>query len=257
MKVAFFNGISMSGDVSKYMAAIGVILAQEYNCRVVLGSNYISNHMLQDCFSGKIKEEGIAHAPYRFLYGSQEYSSDLWNMKRNRQGDILEIPMEGVTIIFPPDADKKCMFYYNVPQTSFYLLDMAEENRTIFQAVIEEADWLVVFLPQDVDQIHKFFHRFSSLIPKAIVVIEEAQRANRLFYRKIVAEYGIKNKNIGSIPKNKEFRDACEEGKMEAFLKKIKATKNPQYSFLSGTRGIARILYERNVQGRTKESEEN
>lgn len=257
MKVAFLNGISMSDNVSKYMAAIGVILSKEYNCMVTLGSNYISNHMLQDCFSGKIKEEGIAHAPYRFLYGSQEYCNALWSMKRNRQGDILEIPMEGVTIIFPPDAVEKSMFYYDVPKTSFYLLDVAGENRTVFQNVIEEADKIVVFLPQDVTEIHKFFHRFSSLIPKAIVVIEEVQRVNRLFYRKIVAEYGINNKNIGVIPKNNEFKDACEEGKLEAFLNQIRATKSPQYNFLSGAKGTARMIYEQGVQEKAKESERN
>lgn len=244
MKVAFWNGIGSSDDAINYVAAIGVMLAKEYQCKVVLGSNYISNHMLQDCFSGKIKEEGIAHTPYQFFCGSPEYRSTLWNMKRNRPGDVLEIPMEGVTIVYPPDEDKKRLFYYKIPCTTFYLLDLAEESSSVIPGGLEEADLVIVFLPQDVAKIQKFFHRFSSIIPKAIFVIEELHRKNRLFYRKTVAEYGINNKNIESIPKSKEHTEACEEGRLETFLSTVPSTKNMQYSFITGVKKVAKQLYE-------------
>ena len=59
MKVVFWNAISESDNVTGYVAAVGTILSLEYHCEVVLSSNYISNHMLQDCYSGKMKEEGL------------------------------------------------------------------------------------------------------------------------------------------------------------------------------------------------------
>lgn len=256
MKVAFWNGVSSLDGVTNYVAAIGTILTLEYNCEVVLGSNYISNHMLQDCFSSKMLEEGMAHAPYRLICGSQEYYDALWNMKRSRQGDVLEIPMDRITIIFPPDMAEKNMFYYDVPKTTFYLLDLAGENCAAFQNSLEEAELIVVFLPQDVAEIQKFFNRFSSLIPKAFFVIEEVQRTNRLFYRKIVAEYGISHRNIGFIPHSKEYRETCEEGKLESFMKRNQATKNPQYSFVSGVKSIAKFLYEFNNHETVKEYED-
>ncbi len=245
MRVAFWNGSSLSEGVAEYMAAIGTILKQEYYCEVVLSSNYISNHMLQDCFFGKIKETEIARASYCYLYDSPEYYRALWNMKQSRYNDILEIPMEGVTVIFPPDESEKRMFYYEAPPDAFYLLDVAGGNSTAFQSALEEAELIVVFLSQDVVKIHNFFERFSSLIPKAIFVIEEHQRAARSLFHKNVAEYGISYRNIGSIPYSKAFIEACEIGNLELFLKKNRATKSPQYNFFSGIKNIAKLLYER------------
>ena len=259
MKVAFWNSISQADDVINYMAAIGVILAQEYNCEVVLGSNYISNYMLQDCFFGKMKEDGIAHAPYRYTYGSSEYCRKLWSMKRNRQGNILEIPMEGLKIVYPPDITEMQMFYYNIPQTGFYFLAAAEDNKAIFQAVLEEADYLVVILSQNVAEIQKFFQRFSSFIPQTIFVIEEVQKSkrngSRFSYREILEKHGIKGETVIGVSKSKEHKEACEEGKLETFLRKIKATKDPQYRFWAGIKRVAKAIYECNVQDNRGEVE--
>ncbi len=257
MKVAFLNGTSITSGTVNYVAAIGITMALEYNYEIVLGSNYISNHMLQNCFSGKMKENGITHSPYRFLYGSTEYCRNLWSMKGNRQSNILELPMEGVTIVYPPEITEKSMFYYDVPENAFYLLDTVVENKTVFQNILEEADILVVFLPQDVAAIQNFFHRFSSVIPNALFVIEETTRTNRLFYRSLLAENGIDNKDIISISKCREHKNACEEGRLPAFLKSNQATRKPQYKFVSGVKTIARILYEYSSCGEGKEGKNN
>jgi len=243
MKVVFWNGISMSEGLTDYVAAIGAILSLEYNCEVILGSNYVSNHMLQDCFFYKKREEDIAHAPYCFIQDSIEYYRVLWSMKGSRKSNILEIPMEGVTIVFPPDVAEKKLFYYNVPETTYALADVAGENITTLQGAVEESDLFVVFLPQNEFKIQKFFRRFSSIIPHAIFVIEEQQRSNRLFYRKIVAEFGIKNKNIVSIPKSRRHKEACEEGNLEVFLKENFDTNMTKYDFISGVRNLARHIY--------------
>lgn len=140
MKVAFLSSADVAERVPGYMAAISTMLAKECNCKVVLGSNYISNRMLQDCFCSKIKEEGIAHSPYVFLHGSPEYHAALWSMKQNRQGHILEVPMKEIEIVYPPDMAEKKMFYYEVPQTAFYFLHLAGENSASFYNALDEAD---------------------------------------------------------------------------------------------------------------------
>jgi len=246
MKVVFWNGVSVSDDVTNYMAAVGTILSLEFHCEVVLGSNYISNHMLQDCFLCKMKEDGIAHTPYCFLHDSSEYSNALWNMRKNRQGNIHEKPMEGVTILFPPDVGENKMFYYEIPQNTFYLLVIAEGNHLSFQCALEEADIIIVFLPQNENEIHNFFSRFSAIIPKTMIILEEKTRDNRHLYCNEMSKYGIIKDNIGNINKNSNFTNACVEGKLEAFIKENRATKSMNYSFLYGIRRIARLLYERN-----------
>lgn len=246
MKVAFWNGVSSTDGVTDYLAALGITLAIEKKCKVILGSNHISNHMLQDCFSSRIKEEGIAHMPYRFFYGSPEYFRALWDIKINRQGDVLEKPMEGITIIYPPDVTDKSMFYYESSGENLYLLDIAGENNSASQSALEEADIVIVFLPQDVTEIQKFFYRFSSLIPKALFVIEGIPRNSRSIRHTLKSKYGIESENIGIIPHNFEYKEACEEGRLDLFLKANmkQATKEPEYSFITSLKTVAGLLYE-------------
>lgn len=244
MKVVFWNTMPMSGDITGYVAAVGTILHLEYSYNVVLGSNYISNHMLQDCFLSRIKEEGIAHAPYQYLYDSKEYYSALWNLKKKFQRNILEIPMDGVKVIFPPDVSEKQVFYYKASPSAFYLLEFAGDSNDYFRCIVDEAEVVVVFLPQNVAEIQKFFHRFSSIIPKAIFVISEVRRSSRSFFKNYVANYGIKYRDIGSIPKNDAYLEACVEGKIVSFLEKHHATKHSAYKFVSSIKNIARRLNE-------------
>lgn len=257
MKVAFWNGVSVSGSVPNYMAAIGTMLAVEHHCDVVLGSNYISNRMIQDCFFSKMKEEGVAHAPYLFLHDSPEYHAALWSMKRNRQGNILDVPMEGITIIYPPDVAEKKMFYYQVPRTTFYLLDVADECSAALQNALDEADIVVVFLSQDEVKIHNFLERFSSLIPKCLFVIEVFLKNNKYSRRDFSAKYGIDIRNIGIIPHNSVYTDACEEGRLEYFLKNNlkQMTKEPQVNFMSKLKNVTNLLYECGLYKIMKECE--
>lgn len=255
MKVAFWNVVPMAGSISGYVAAIGTMLCLDYRHEVILGSNYFSNHMLQDCFLGKMKEEGIAHAPYNFFYNSKEYDGALWNLKKKIQRNILEIPMERMQIVFPPEASENHLFYYETPPSAFYLLEFACDNNDLFRRVMDEAELIVVFLPQNVAEIQNFFHRFSSIIPKAFFVIIEVERSNRSFYKNYVVKNGVYSKNIGSIPVEKMYEEACVEGKTVAFLQKRYATKFPQYKFVASIKTIARRLHE-NYLNRNKRSEE-
>ena len=195
MKVAFWNGIKGTDSVACYVAALGMLLAKEYNCNVVLSSNYISNRMMQDCFSKRMLEDGIAHTPYCYLYGSPEYHGALWSMKRNRHGNILEMPIKKMTIIYPPDVAENSMFYYKVSEQSYYLLDMAKCSIAESVKILDEAELVVVFLSQNETEIQNFFERFSSLIPKALFVIVDYQRDSGYSFRKIKEDFGIKNRS--------------------------------------------------------------
>ena len=258
MKVVFLNAVSGTDSMTDYVAAIGTMLAMEYNCNVVLGSNYISNRMLQDCFSRRMLEEGIAHTPYCFLYGSPEYHGVLWSMKKTRQSNILEMPIKRMTIIYPPDVAEKSMFYYKMPRNGFYLLDMAKCSISESRNVLDEAELVIVFLTQDETDFQNFFERFSSLLPKVIFVIVDYQRDAGYSFRKLKEKYGINRKNIGFIPRNRNFYKACEEGNMSRFITNtdcgIDAEDNS--NFIASIKKIAKKIHERGVCLCTKECED-
>ena len=200
--------------------------------------------MLQDCFSSRTKEE-IAHTPYRFYYGTQEYFRALCELKINRQGSIMEIPMEEITIIYPPDVTEK-MFYYEVPRSTLYLLDVAGES-SASQSALEEADIIVVFLPQDKTKIQRIFVQFSALIPKTIFVLDEFQRNKGCSRRNFAAKYGYNAWSIGIIPQNNEFKEICKEGRLEFYIKENLncSTKELQYNFMSNLKAVTKQIYDR------------
>ena len=255
MKVAFWNGISASDSLACYVAAIGMMLAMECNCNVILSSNYISNRMMQDCFSSKMLEEGIAHTPYCFLCGSQEYHDLLLQMKRKRTNNILEMPIKKMTIVYPPDVFAQSMFYYKCPEQSFYMLDVAKCSIAESRNVLDEADLVVVFLSQDESDIHYFFERFSSLLPKALFVIADYQQDAGYSWRKLKEEYGIDSENIGIIPESREFVKASEEGNLSQFiLNSMRAeAKERDRKFVSNLKKIAKKVRARGVSPKKKE----
>lgn len=259
MKVACWNGTSSSDNVAKYVAAIGMMLAFEHNCNVVLSSNYISNRMMQDCFSRRILEEGIAHTPYCYLYGSPEYHGALWSMKRNRQRDILEMPMKRMTIIYPPDVAENSMFYYKAATKDFYMLDMAKSSIAESKNVLEEADLVIVFLSKNETEIQNFFERFSSLTPKTLFVIMDYQQDAEHTCRKFKAAYGIKQNDIGIILYNNEFEKASEEGNLAKFvLQNIQGTlENPNYNFILSLRKVSKKIYMKGINFYAKEQKDD
>ena len=81
--------------------------------------------------------------------------------------------------------------------------------------------------------VHKsvlFFHKNGSCIPKNLSL-----------------KYGIDKKCISIFPYCYNYKQACEEGNIEAFLKKNLncSTRNPNFYFMSNLQKIAKMLKER------------
>ncbi len=246
MKVAFWSSAGRPDSVTYNMAAVGILLSMVYQCEVVLGSNYISNIMLQDCFSGKISEKGVSGQPFRLYYGALDYYRELWEQKEKRQGNIMEVPMPGVTIIYPPDAMDKKMFYYGAGSQTMYLMDIAGEHYITSEIALEEADLIVALLPQDETAIQNFFEQYSSFLPKTMVVIENYNKNNKISLRSIDTKYGTKRWKNAIIPHDNEFIKACENGRLEVFLRDNRncSTKNSHFYFMSNLLQLTERLYD-------------
>ncbi|MBO5354252.1 MAG: hypothetical protein J6J42_14060 [Lachnospiraceae bacterium] len=246
MKVAFWSSAGRPDSAAYSMAAVGSLLSMVYQCEVVLGSNYISNIMLQDCFSGKISEKGVSGQPFRYYYGTLDYYRELWEQKEKRQGNIVEIPMPGVTILYPPDAADKEMFYYQTDSQTMYLLDTAGEHYTTSETALEEADLIVAFLPQEETAIQNFFEQYTRYLPKTMLVIENYHKKNRISLRSIDLRYGTKRWKNAIIPYDNEFIRACENGRLEMFLRDNRncSTQNSHFYFMSNLLQLTERLYD-------------
>lgn len=247
MKVAFWSGFGMDAGGTLNLAAISIVLASLYHKEVVLSSNYISSHMLRDCFFETVAERKRAKGSYCYCYGEPNYFRNLWEMNKTRNRDIIESPMEGITIVRPPDVTDKSMFYYEVPEQTMFLMDVAPESNIAFGSVLEEADIVVSFLPQNSIKIQIFFERYSSLIPKSLFIIDDFRKNGSCIPQNLSVKYGIDKKCIGIFPYCYNYEQACEEGKIESFLKKNLncSTRNPNFYFMSNLQKTAKMLKER------------
>ena len=86
------------------------------------------------------------------------------------------------------------------------------------QKALEEADKIVVFLPQNIVEIRKFFHLYSSIIPKAIFLILDYRTDQKGDTVYLWRNYGISADKSGVIPYNEAYCQAGEEGKVETFI---------------------------------------
>ena len=247
MKVAFWSSFGVSTSETLNVAAISIVLASLYHKEVVLSSNYISSHMLRDCFFETVSERKRAKGPYCYCYGEPNYFRNLWEMDKTRNKDIIEVPMEGITIIRPPDVTDKSMFYYEVSEQTMFFMDVAPNSNIAFGSVLEEADIVVSFLPQDSSKIQLFFEHYSSLIPKSLFIINDFRKNGGCIPKNLSMKYGIDRECISVFPYSHNYEQACEEGRIEAFLKKNLhcSTRNPDFYFMSHLKKIAKMLKER------------
>ena len=244
MKVAFWSGFGMSAGGTLNIAAISIIFASLYHKEVVLSSNYISSHMLRDCFFGTLAESRHSKRPYRYCYGEPDYFRNLWDMYHR---DIIGTPTEGITIIRPPDVTDKSMFYYEVSEQTMFFMDVAPESSLVFGSILEEADIVVSFLPQDSVKIQMFFDNYSSLIPKSLFIIDDFRKNGGCIPKNLSMKYRINRECIGIVPYCHAYIQACEEGNMESFLKKNLncSTRNPNFYFMYHLQKTAKMLKER------------
>ena len=112
---------------------------------------------------------------------------------------------------------------------------------------MEEAELVIVFLPQNKTEIQKFFHHFSSLIPKTIFVIEKALNTKEDYHYLLKSKYGINSENIKIIPKCNEFTEACEDGRLLVFLeeKRKEGAKGQKNNYIFSLRKLAKCIFER------------
>lgn len=215
MKVAFWDGIRSCDDVTGYIAAISTFCAIKYEKKVFLGSNHISSKTLKDYFFGSFIKSGGERILRYMFYGEPEYFRQLWE----RQTEKEFLTLEGIHVVPLPDLMERHMFYHNVRSKTLYFMDVSGGMNASVRLALEEADKVVVFLPQNIIEIRRFFDMYSSIIPKAIFLIlnyREDRKGDPAF---LCRKYGLHGKHVGIFPHCEDFSGACEMGSVERFVR--------------------------------------
>lgn len=257
MKVAFWGDFHSAEVVTGSIAAIISIVAIHYGRTVVVNRDHICNHNLQDCFFQKeLCREG-EDPVYCYYYGEIEYFRFLW--EKYGSGPWLPVErrlMENVYLLYPPDLLEPSLFRETaVPNTSLkdalFFLNIAGGKHNASKQALEEADLVVIFLPQNMSVIKTFLDKYSSIIPKALFLISDYERTRSretgCSPARFVKRFHVDSRNISIIPRNQEFKAAFEEGRMESFIRANLSCsiKNKNYSFMQHLFVATEMILER------------
>lgn len=241
MKVAFWSSTGIEGGATVQMAVISLILKHVFRVEVVISCNYVSDFMPEHCLLPETGNKIYRKRTFQYSYGESAYLRNLWELNNQLEVNV-ETMLGAVTIVPPPGIEAEDMFYYPVPDKTLYLMDVAPG--AFSGDALEEADAVVIFLPQDRVKIQKFFDQYSSIIPKSLFLINDYRKEGDYFPRMLASKYQIKKENIGIFPYCTDFHRACKEGKVIGFLKSnLKCfSNNPNYYFISNLILNARLL---------------
>ena len=213
MKVAFWNVTGAPGNATGYFSAIGAYCAICLKKEVFLSSNHLRGRRLEDYFFNDSTKSGKEKYTDSYLYGEAGYFRKLWEENPGRQERA--ITLQGIHLLAPPDLMAPFMFYHEIPEKTLYFMDLSEEMNAFSFRALEEADLVVVILPQDKTEIHNFFDHYSSIIPKALFFIAEYRKEIRDTPKDLQNLYGVEEEQICVLPYFSEFDYVCEMGAVE------------------------------------------
>lgn len=244
LKIAFWSGVRSSGGVTGNLAAISAVYAYYFDTQILLSSNHFSNHRLEDCFFGNAiyQPEGRQHH-YCYCYGEPEYFRILWEEQKQHNKRQEMVTDQRLRFGEPLDMYETTLF--REEQSDYlYLMDVSGKNNRASKQALEEADAVVIFLPQEMDAVDHFFKRYSSLIPKSIFLINKYQKRQKCTPHYISKKYGIERHKISVIPQNRDYAQACEIGRADAFIKEnlFCKSENKNHDFISHIKLAAEML---------------
>ena len=249
MKIAFWNGTGMCGNVTGYLTAISVYCALNLKKTVYVSRNHLNGRRLEDYFFNNPSGGGKENFMDCYSYGEPEYFRKLWEENAQKQKEIRT--REGICLIHPPDISDDCMFYREVSEEALYFMDIPYGMNIASAKALEEADIVVVFLPQDKSEIHIFFDKYSSIIPKALFLIADYRKNGLCSPEHLQRNYGIEKERTGTIPYNGTFEALCELGVAADFFRNdlyynTKADEDLKGHFKKAARMLLKFWKKRN-----------
>lgn len=234
MKIAFWSNVRGRGGVTTNMVCISALAAIAGAGKSVLLENHYSyksiasivlpgeqveqlkesgryynregiEYVLKGLYSGEDGSELLRHAAMPLLYTSMYYLPQSYIINK-------EVFNYEFSLVY-----KK--LFYNLEAFSDNVFIDTERNENLSSnAILTEADLVVVNLVQDKVALREFFDNYSSIQEKSVYLIGAYQPELLFNYRRICYEYHIPRDRIGIIPYNIELSEAMSGGRILQFL---------------------------------------
>ena len=234
LKIAFWSNSRGRGGVTTNMVCISaltsiagagktILLENHYSCNsiasIILPGEQVERlkesgryynregieYVLKGLYSGGRGDELLHHAAMPLLYTSMYYLPQSYIINK-------EVFNYEFNLVYKE-------LFYNLELFSDYVFIDTERNENLSSnAILTEADLVVVNLVQDKIALREFFDNYPSIQEKAVYLIGAYQPELLFNYRRICYEYHIPREKIGIIPYNLELSESMSDGRILQFL---------------------------------------
>lgn len=263
MKIAFWSNANEKCEVSANLAAISVASVIRFPFTILVLENHLCHNNLGRAYLGTPMEviheagtnyyegggiEGLLRKIYR-----GDYSSDIISHYRKEiiHKHLYYIPQGRVinNELFEYEFDhcSNLLFHLIEDYADICFIDTACRNNLSTKTILEESNLIVVNLCQNPLFLEDFFLNYSSLISKAIFVIDNYSPHSIFSCKRISKMYDIPIESMSVIPHNDMFCDALLKGSIVEFLTvNYNCNKdNPNYFFIQSIKKATSLIIKR------------
>ncbi|HHU74980.1 MAG TPA: hypothetical protein GXZ28_10245 [Clostridiales bacterium] len=259
MKIAFWSNVNDYGMVSSNLAAISVASVIRFPYKIVtfenhlkynsLGRAYLGNNhppMLHDVGTNYYEGDGIEGLTRKIYRGNYEPRAIHRYIKDVIHKHLYYIPKNRVvhTEIFDYEFNYCFIQLQHILRSyvDICLIDTASYNCLSTKTILDQADLVVVNLNPNPDFLEDFFLNYSSLIPKAILIINSNN--NRSIHKRsamLLRKHEIPRGDICILPMNEGYQEAFLYGNVVEYIySNYHCNKdNPNYLFIQALKRSA------------------
>lgn len=267
MKIAFWSNVSEACGVSSSLAAISIASVIRYPYTVVTMENRLCSNNLGKAYMGRLQSRSKGYAGNSFEAGTNYYEGggleglirkiyrDEYNLKTFRRY-LSEVIHKHLYYIPQTKVIHNEIFDYEFDQcypqlqqlieefADICMIDTASYRSLSTKTILENADLIVVNLCQKHIILEDFFLNYSSLIPKAIFIINKYDPRMFPNYRRILKEYDISPEKLTVIPYNEMYQSAYAEGTVVEFISRNYncPKENANYLFIQSIKKAAYMI---------------
>jgi len=256
MQVAFWSNYHQTGTTCN-LVAVATMIVLEYRLKVLLAHNHFDRSALETSFIDRdyVKNElsSLNDVGIDALSSFMKYNkADKDNISRYTTTIIrnkLEL-LAGTSItnkeLYMKDINEvidvilsHAKLYYDL-----VFVDVAPGQAEVNKKIFDLSDLIVVNLNQNYNIIEDFFEKYSQFKERCLFLLGRYDRNSRFNAKALQRKFGIKSGNIGVIPYNIEFADACCEAKsIDFIMRNLKADKDDEnYYFIQEVRKAVELI---------------
>ncbi len=223
IKIAGWSPYRRSGGVTGHVLAMGEMAADYYGKQVDIRSDHFGVRSMES-YIGTFRRIGSFSENEDFYSGPDfpNYSGCLVRYEIRYKSAC-----KGVSGVYAPGANPRLLSPVRFYEESAFgggngevcFVDSSGRNSPYSFGVLNEADLILVFLPDNPVEIRRFFHLYSYYLSKCFFFINYHSQDNSYVFD-ILEAHRVSRDRMVSMPYSPEFARACRERDVDGLIRR-------------------------------------